>query len=409
MKRIRHFKIFLAIAVVSMVAFSSLNVNAAGPSYTAAYGTPTIDGVVNSGEYGPAVPFNRSNLSLFYYNLADKDPTTENANFPDATYAFAWDEGHLYVGITASNIENITDAQFQIDLSPNKKIKDGKAGIFYTFKCIVVGEDGLMGISRANFSAGSIAKSCKSASREVSSGVYNLEIAIPLSELQVTGNGGNFTSLELKSGEWGIGCYMVGNGGGYTSTLGAGNNDGVGYNWENGEGSLVQYYNTLTLASKPSVETPGGDTNPGSSQNPNNPSNPGSTTPSGTTAGGQETPGNGDPDTTTPGGDTTAPGDTNSDDPTGTNNGTDSNGDKTTTPGGEDKKNPDKDGQTGGDKNDKNKTDIKKSDPNKTILVVCAVLAGVMMLGAGVAAFFILKKKPEAAAYDDRRDSDENK
>lgn len=404
MKRIFDSKIVLAMAVVLMVAFLPMNVRAAGPSYTAAYGTPTIDGVVNSSEYGPAVPFNSSNLSLFYYNLADQDPTTANANFPDLTYSFAWDEGHLYVGITARNVD-ITDAKFQIDLSPNKKIKDGKAGIFYTFKCIVVGEDGLMGISRQNFQEASIAKNCKSASREVAGGVYNLEIAIPLSELQVTGSGGNFTSLALKSGEWGIGCYMVGNDGGYTSTLGAGNNDGVGYNWETGEGSLVQYYNTLTLAAKPSSNPSGGNTNTGGEgQNNNNPSTPGGDT----THGGNTT---GDKNTNTPGSEADQPGSTDTDNPAGTTDGTVTDGDKTTTPTGDDKKNPDKDTQKDEDKTDKDKTETKKNDKNKTFFIICAVIAGVMILGAGVAAFFITRKKPTTTTNknDVGRDSDENK
>lgn len=403
MKRIFDSKIVLAMAVVVMVAFLPMNVRAAGPSYTAAYGTPTIDGVVNSSEYGPAVPFNSSNLSLFYYNLAESDPTTANANFPDLTYSFAWDEGHLYVGITARNVD-ITDAKFQIDLSPNKKIKDGKAGIFYTFKCIVVGEDGLMGISRQNFQEASIAKSCKSASREVAGGVYNLEIAIPLSELQVTGSGGNFTSLALKSGEWGIGCYMVGNDGGYTSTLGAGNNDGVGYNWDTGEGSLVQYYNTLTLAAKPSSNPSGGNTNTGGEgQNNNNPSTPGGDT----THGGNTT---GDKNTNTPGSEADQPGSTDTDNPAGTTDGTVTDGDKTTTPAGDDKKDPGKDTQKDEDKTDKDKTGTK-NDKNKTFFIICAVIAGVMVIGALVAAFFITRKKPTTTTNknDAGRDSDENK
>ncbi len=407
MKRILDSKIVLAMVVVVMVAFLPMNVRAAGPTYTAAYGTPTIDGVVNSSEYGPAVPFNSSNLSLFYYNLADQDPTTANANFPDLTYSFAWDEGHLYVGITARNVD-ITDARFQIDLSPNKKIKDNKPGIFYTFKCIGVGEDGLMGISRDNFQGGSIAKNCKSASREVAGGVYNLEIAIPLSELQVTAKEnekgkGNFTALELKSGEWGIGCYMVGNDGGYTNTLGAGCNEEVGYDKTTG-GGLIEYYNTLTLAAKPSSNPSGGNTNTGGGQNNNNPSTPGSDT----THGGNTT---GDKNTNTPGSEADQPGSTDIDNPAGTTDGTVTDGDKTTTPAGDDKKDPDKDTQKDESKTDKDKTETKKNDPSKTILVVCAVIAGVMVLGAGVAAFFIMRKKPTTTSNknDAGRDSDENK
>lgn len=412
MKKFLDMKKLLAAAVVIMATFSSLNVSAAGPSYTAAYSTPTIDGVVNSGEYGVAVPFNKSNLSLFYYNSADTDPTTENANFPDVTYSFAWDEGHLYVGITAKNMDNITDAKFQIDLSPNKKIKDGKAGIFYTFKCIIVGEDGLMGISRDNFQDGSIANKCKSASREISGGVYNLEIAIPLSELQVTGSGGNFTSLQLKSGEWGIGCYMVGNGGGYTNTLGAGNNTAVGYDPDTGGNGLVQYYNTLTLAPKSSSETSGGSTNTGDGQNNNNSSNPGNTNSSDTTPGGQDVNTPGDKTTTPSEGEADDPGNTNADDPEGNNGGTVSDGDKVTTPDDADKDNADKDAQTEGNKTDTNKTGTNNADKNNTLLIISIVLAVVMLLGAGAAAFFILKKKPVNTTNtmnDDGRDSDENK
>lgn len=378
MKKILNMKGIVLLSLLVLIVCGPMQVHAASPSYTAKYNTPSIDGVVNSDEYGTKVPFNRSNLSLFYYNLSDVDPTTGNANFPDATYSFAWDEGYLYVGITAQNIANITDTQFQIDLSPNKKIKDGKAGIFYTFKCITVGTDGLMGISRTNFQAGSIARNCKSASREVSSGVYNLEIAIPLSELQVTGSGGNFTDLKLKSGEWGIGCYLVGNDGGYTNTLGAGNNDAIGYNWETGVGSLVQYYNTFTLAAKPSTTTSGEGTNKNEVQNPNHATKPDN---SGTQR--EEQPDN---KTNNPTEETKEP--TNGQPDVEKNVSTGVNGKNTL----------------------KNNADIEKNtDNNKQILLITLVIAGVMILLACIAAFFILRKKPTTTinANENRRDSDE--
>lgn len=389
--------VVLFFLLVSIVC-GSMQVQAAGPSYTAKYNTPSIDGVVNSNEYGAKVPFNSSNLSLFYYNRSNEDPTTGNANFPDVTYSFAWDEGYLYIGITAQNITNISDTQFQIDLSPNKKIKDGKAGIFYTFKCITVGTDGLMGISRANFQAASIARNCKSASREVSSGVYNLEIAIPLSELQVTGNGGNFTDLKLKSGEWGIGCYLVGNDGGYTNTLGAGNNDAIGYNWETGVGSLVQYYNTFTLATKPSTTTPDEGTNGNVAQNPNN-----STKPDNSTTQKDNQTNN---ETNNPTGEVKGP--INEQPGVGTNGSTEVNGENSVNNNADTEKN---DNTVDSNKEKTNKTEKKSSDNNQQILLVTCVIAGVMVLLACIAAFFILRKKPTTTtnANENRRDSDEKK
>ncbi len=245
----------LTAAAVTLLA--GVSAAAAVPSYTAAYGTPTVDGVVNSSEYGPAVPFNKSNLSLFYYLSATEDSTGANANFPDCTYSFAWNENGLYVGIVAKNIENIIDARFQIDLNPEKKIKDGKKGIFYTFKVIELGENGMVSVVRDNYQTGGSTRpnitnkdGVKAVAKESGSGVYHLEAVIPLAELRVTGTGGNFTALNLKAGTWGLGCYMVGNGGGYTSTQGA-----TEPRYQEG---LVEYYNTFTLQAKQNSGSAGG-------------------------------------------------------------------------------------------------------------------------------------------------------
>lgn len=247
----------LTAAAVTLLA--GVSASAAMPSYTAAYGTPTVDGVVNGSEYGPAVPFNKSNLSLYYYNYANEDPTGANANFPDCTYSFAWNENGLYVGIVAKNIDNITDAKFQIDLSPEKKIKDGKKGIFYTFKVIELGENGMVSVARDNYQTGGSTKlsmnitnkdGVKAVAKESGSGVYHLEAVIPLAELRVTGTGGNFTALNLKAGTWGLGCYMVGNDAAYTSTQGA-----TEPRYQEG---LVEYYNTFTLQAKQNSGSTGG-------------------------------------------------------------------------------------------------------------------------------------------------------
>lgn len=243
-------RIIAVLATVALLFTCCITASAAAPTYTALKNTPTLDGVVKSGEYGAAVPFNKSNVSLFYYNNWDEDPTGENCNPPDATFQFAWDKDAFYVGIAAKNVQNTKDGKWQIDLSPNKKIKDGKAGIFYTITITQLGVDGIVGIARDNFqTVGNEGKTSMNINRfgaegiatEVSAGVINIEVKIPISELQVKGSGGDFTKVSFKDyAEWGVGCYFIGNGGGFTSSQGAGN-DGDG---------LVQIYNDLTLLDK---------------------------------------------------------------------------------------------------------------------------------------------------------------
>lgn len=279
----------IVLSLILVISGFSLTAVAAVPAYTAAYGTPTVDGVVHAAEYGAAVPFNKSNLSLFYYNSANEDPTGANANYPDITYAFAWNEKGLYVGITSlASKTDIGDGKFQFDLSPEKKIKDGKRGIFFTLKVL----SSTVSIARDNFQTGGSKKVSENITRR--DGVqgaaqqvgdrWNIEVFIPISELQVTasisGASGSFSKLEMKAGTWGVGCYYIGNGGGYTSTQGSGANS---FDSQSGEGELIEYYNNLVLAPAGSTPTPGGDTS-GSGSN---------TSGSGNTSGGSSNTGSG--------------------------------------------------------------------------------------------------------------------
>ena len=258
--------IAVMVSLILLISGFSLTAVAAVPSYTAAYATPTVDGVVNASEYGAAVPFNKSNLSLFYYNSANEDPTGANADYPDITYSFAWNEKGLYVGITSlASKTDIADGKFQFDLSPEKKIKDGKIGVFYTVRVL----SSMVSIARDNYQTGGSKKPTENITRR--DGVqgaakqvgdrWNIEVFIPLSELQVTasvsGASGNFSTLTMKAGTWGVGCYYVGNGGGYTSTQGAGANS---FDPQSGEGELIQYYNNLVLAPAGNTPNPGGNT-----------------------------------------------------------------------------------------------------------------------------------------------------
>ena len=119
----------VAIAVQCM-ALSGMAAGA--PSYTAKYGTPSIDGKVSSGEYGPAQKLNKDNTGIFFGQVDLDDPSLD-IHYPELTYQFAWNEQNLYVGVTIAEVENIETSKFQIDLSPEGKVRDEQKGVFFTF------------------------------------------------------------------------------------------------------------------------------------------------------------------------------------------------------------------------------------------------------------------------------------
>ena len=252
-------RLIAAAAAVLTVAAAALPASAAQLSYTAAYGTPKIDGVIEAGEYGAPQKLNKSTASPFFAKLDSSVEGWEDAiDFPDITYRFAWDEGHFYVAIEGDKIDNITNAKYQIDLSPENKIRDKQKGLFFTFQ-LLNAETGFLSVARDNYQTGgstkvsvNITNKVKGAYRQKGS-VSVFEFAIPLSELQVAGNGRDFTKLTLKAGKWGIATYYVGNSVGLTTSQGAGNWGLVTKNLE--AGNLVEYFNDLTFAPKGSTPT----------------------------------------------------------------------------------------------------------------------------------------------------------
>ncbi len=376
-------KTFAAFITLVLIFACCVTAAAAVPSYTAIYNAPTIDGVVNSDEYGTAAPLNKSNASLFYYNSWDIDPTGNACNPPELTYAFAWKEDALYVGITAKNIEDISDGKFQIDLSPEKKIKDSKAGVFYTFKAVALGTDGIVSVARDNFqTAGNTGKTsmninskCEAVATEVSSGVYNIEVKIPLAELQVSGKGGNFNNIKLKEGTWGVGCYFIGNGGGFSNTV---------YPIEHTDG-LIQYYNDLKLvkkdtsapsSSEPQESATSSKQQEATSSKQNAPTGNSSTISTNKPADNTSSVGTA-PDTSSAIADNTASDNTASDtnstvsDDTVSDTETNADGDSTT---------------------DNATTDNTTPAKDNTVLIVVIIAAAVIVLAAAGAAIFIVKK-----------------
>ena len=136
----------VAIAVQCM-ALSGMAAGA--PSYTAKYGTPSIDGKVSSGEYGPAQKLNKDNTGIFFGQVDLDDPSLD-IHYPELTYQFAWNEQNLYVGVTIAEVENIETSKFQIDLSPEGKVRDEQKGVFFTFSILNL-DSGLVSVARDNY------------------------------------------------------------------------------------------------------------------------------------------------------------------------------------------------------------------------------------------------------------------
>ena len=210
-----------ATAAIAVQCMALSGLAAGAPSYTAKYGTPSIDGKVSSSEYGPAQKLNKDNTGIFFGQVDLDDPSLD-IHYPELTYQFAWNEQNLYVGVTIAEVENIETSKFQIDLSPENKVKDEQRGVFFTFSILNL-DSGLVSVARDNYqTAGSkvtsmnITKKVTAKATKTSSGAQ-MEIAIPLAELQVSGQGRDFSKITLKEGKWGVATYFIGNGLGFTT------------------------------------------------------------------------------------------------------------------------------------------------------------------------------------------------
>ena len=207
-------RVVCSIAATLLMMQWAFTAAAATPSYSAAYGTPTVDGTVNTAEYGAAQKLDKSTSSIFFAHLDMTDPNVLNNGklFRILPIALRGMKGHLFVGITAKNIEDIGTSKFQIDLSPEKKVKDKQKGVFFTFQVLNLGS-GLLSISRDNYQTGGSTKLSLNITNKVDKSVkqvgdtVHLEIAIPLAELQVAGQGRDFSSLtpEIRR----LGCWNV--------------------------------------------------------------------------------------------------------------------------------------------------------------------------------------------------------
>lgn len=260
-----------ATAAIAVQCMALSGLAAGAPSYTAKYGTPSIDGKVSSSEYGLAQKLNKDNTGIFFGQVDLDDPSLD-IHYPELTYQFAWNEQNLYVGVTIAEVESIETSKFQIDLSPENKVKDEQRGVFFTFSILNL-DSGLVSVARDNYqTAGSkvtsmnITKKVTAKATKTSSGAQ-MEIAIPLAELQVSGQGRDFSKITLKEGKWGVATYFIGNGLGFTTSRGKCHYSEVTDNKDSG--GLKEYFNPLTFAAKSSgnITTSSQTTKPTSSKN----------------------------------------------------------------------------------------------------------------------------------------------
>lgn len=115
-------KKFLTVAITLVVLASlvcMMPVSAASPSLVAKANTPTLDGKIDAGEYGPE----------YVVNDLPGDKWTGSADVPtDVTYAFAWDSKGLYIGVKGY----VDGMNPQFNANPKNAIQSGKQGLFFS-------------------------------------------------------------------------------------------------------------------------------------------------------------------------------------------------------------------------------------------------------------------------------------
>jgi len=219
----------MAIFLVAVFATLQMSIFAAAPNFEAKANKPTIDGIINTNEYGAVYTMDQNNASKW----------AGTASAISVKYYFAWSDEGLYIAYTSPNV--IAGDMVQVDLNPKKLIANGGLGIFIT---MIVNADKSVKVLRHNYQPTSVTPnadgipngfdiSSKVTSKAtIGTGVTN-EIFIPIAQLQVKSvaaqlapNVIDATSLSIKNGDvWGLGTYAIlltGETNAWTSLFGSG-------------------------------------------------------------------------------------------------------------------------------------------------------------------------------------------
>lgn len=233
--------------------------NTSGAStYTAAPGDPTVDGVINPGEYGPTYLNDSTNASAWTGSITSS-----------VKYSFAWSSKGLYVAVSnptgvAGNVYGGSPMDnYQINVDPDNKIPSGDPGIFFSF---YPNKDGTVKVLRHNYQTpdvGSDAPVGYNISRFVNAKVnttngISMEVFIPTAQLQVVGVSDPRVNLTgwtpTADSTIRIGLYTIqwtanGMANAWTSVCGA----GVSPSYLNLRAFIVDSLSTMTLASVPPI------------------------------------------------------------------------------------------------------------------------------------------------------------
>jgi len=179
--------IVLTIALIVMQLTFITVITASAATLAAPNKLPTIDGVINDGEWDASSYFklDKSNATVWVGAIDDKDVSE---------FYFAWGNKGLYVGVKVQNVSNPVEVKnpdswltgnsdcVQIAVNPGQLIKNGTQGLFFD---IGARADGGVYVFRNVHGGQAIKVEGKSVGHVAGSTTYTLEVIIPWSAFQL--------------------------------------------------------------------------------------------------------------------------------------------------------------------------------------------------------------------------------
>ena len=167
------------------------------------YGKPTVDGVVNEGEYGCTYTMDRTTAAAWVGEVGDSF----------VVWHLAWDEGGLYyAGTINDSTPSWRDANghwvgidcLELAINPGRLLKGSKAeGVFFSFGSA---KDGSVVGYRHNFADGLVSDTITGVNTGHVEGTdsYTMEVYIPWSLVQIKENCtvGGKESIRLDATKW---------------------------------------------------------------------------------------------------------------------------------------------------------------------------------------------------------------
>ena len=205
----KNLKILLTLAVTLsclLSCFAGLTLSAAAEAefeMVIPYGKPTVDGVVNEGEYGCTYTMDRTTAAAWVGEVGDSF----------VVWHLAWDEGGLYyAGTINDSTPSWRDANghwvgidcLELAINPGRLLKGSKAeGVFFSFGSA---KDGSVVGYRHNFADGLVSDTITGVNTGHVEGTdsYTMEVYIPWSLVQIKENCtvGGKESIRLDATKW---------------------------------------------------------------------------------------------------------------------------------------------------------------------------------------------------------------